>query len=480
MTMRIRVAGLLLLGMSCLPWHVSGQETPRGVQAPAGGWIGISVEFTSLGEGGEVRTAAVITQVVPGSPAQAAGIQVGDTLLSFDGQTVSEGSLLALPGTLRAGDLVRFTVRRGGQARDLLVEATPRPSSFPAMAPNLRAMVVRLDTLRGAILQNLDSLMLSIAGLEGATLHVDSTLGGLNIQLRQVPFRGDPSAGPAGIHLPPSSSRDSTGARVRAVWPDYRAVWPNYPAVWPDFFFPSPDPAAFPFASFAVRTPATDSLRSEINQTRQEVTALRREQIVRQRELQEALGRASEESLRRDERMEQLRAREELLLARQERLSAQLARLSEEEIQSQWAKAQSRYEQSLSRMMESQREAQERLDRRRQDETATRAEVHAYSRAGGGSPVIVGQSVMLGAHLAPMNPDLASVFSVPEGVFVIQVPEGTPAADAGLVGGDIIVRIGDEKVVSLADLRFGLASRKTPIRIEVIRRGRPVEVVVRR
>ena len=213
---------------------------------------------------------------------------------------------------------------------------------------------------------------------------------------------------------------------------------------------------------------------------REGISDIRRQQLSRQRELEASLGRSAEERILRDGRLAGLQRQEKALLAQQEALSEQLRRLSDEEIQRQWARAQSLYEQNLSRMMRIQSEAQERLDRERREAASRTPEMHVLSRGGGGSPVIVGQSVMLGAHLAPLNPDLAALFSVPEGVFVIHVPAGTPAADAGLVGGDIIVRIGDEKVASLADLRFGLASPSAPIRIQVIRRGQPVEVVVRR
>ena len=464
MMMRIRVTGLFLLGMSVLPWHVAGQGTPMGVQTPAGGWIGISVEFTALGERGEVRTAAVITQVVPGSPAQAAGILVGDTLVGFDGQALSERSFLAIPGTLRAGDLVRFTVRRGGRDRNLLVEAAPRPPSLPTMPPNLREMVVRLDTVRGAILQNLDSLRLSIAGLEGATLRVDTARGGLNIQFRQGTPPGDWPGDWTWVLRQFAPTRDSGEVRSHALRPG--------------FFFPNPE-HTFPFEFLAVRAPAADSLRGEITRLRQGISDLRRQQLSRQRELEASRGRAAEEAILRDGPLAELLRQEEGLLAQQEALSERLRRLSEEETQRQWAAAQSLYEQSLSRIMQSQREAEGRTDRGRQEGASRTLETQVLSRGGGGSPVIVGQSVMLGAHLATLNPDLAALFSVPEGVFVIHVPAGTPASDAGLVGGDIIVRIGNEKVASLTDLRFGLASPSASIRIQVIRRGQPLEVVVR-
>ena len=92
----------------------------------------------------------------------------------------------------------------------------------------------------------------------------------------------------------------------------------------------------------------------------------------------------------------------------------------------------------------------------------------------------MGQNVMLGAQLAPLNRELADYFPVDEGVFVVQVMEGTPASQAGLQGGDIIIAIAEEKVTSLSELRFGLDAFEGPIQIKVIRKGDPVEVWIRR
>lgn len=385
MMTRMRFTGLLLLLAGGLPLSGLAQETPRDLQQLGGGWIGISVDFTNVVLEGRERNVAVISQVVPGSPADMAGIRVGDNMVRLDGQPVSERILATLPGTIKPGDLVRFTIHREGRSRDLLVEAAPRPVFMEAMTPSLR----------------------------------------------------------------------------------------------PEFNFPTPD-LAFPFTSFAVRTPSADSLRVQIERLRQEVTEVRRQQLSRQRELQASMGRSAEEAIHRDGRLAALLTREETLLAQQRSLTERLRRVSEEEIQLQWAEAQSRYEEALSRMLGNEREAQRRGAREREETASRPAEVYVYARGGSGSPIIAGQSAMLGAHLAPLNPDLAALFSVPEGVFVIQVPEGTPAADAGLLGGDIIVRIGDEKVASLTDLRFGLGVRGQTLRMQVIRRGQPVQILVRR
>jgi hypothetical protein len=177
----------------------------------------------------------------------------------------------------------------------------------------------------------------------------------------------------------------------------------------PEFNFPSPD-IAFPFTSFAVRTPSADSLQVQIQRLRQEVTEVRRQQLSRQRELQASMGGSAEEAIQRDGRLAALLTREETLLAQQRSLTERLRRVSEEEIQLQWAEAQTRYEEALSRMLGNEREAQRRGAREREVTTSRPAEVYVYARGGSGSPIIAGQSAMLGAHLAPLNPDLAALF----------------------------------------------------------------------
>lgn len=460
MMKRTHLAGLLLVAAGGLPWPGLAQEASRSFQQPRVGWIGITVDFTSTVLEGRESTVAVISQIVPGSPADVAGIRVGDTLLRLDAQPVTERTLAAFPQTLEPGDLVRLTFRREGRSRDLLVEAAPRPVPFPVMPPNLQEVVVRLDTVRGAILQNLDSLRLSIAGLRVPGLHVDTAPGQVNLRFRQLPLEGHREGDWTMVYRMLDPIRDSTASRYGA-------------------FFLSPD-LAVPFESFAVRTPAADSIRERLGRVRQEVTEIRRQQLSRQLELEASLRGSAEEAIRVDQRLAALRTREEALVAEQVRLTERLQRASEHEAQRQWAEAQARYEESLARLIETQAEARRDASREREERESRSRDVQVYVRGTGGSPVIVGQSVMLGAQLAPLNPDLAAVFSVPEGVFVIQVPEGTPAWDAGLQGGDVIVRIGDETVASLSDLRFGLGAGSGPLRMRVIRKGQPLEIVVRR
>lgn len=70
----------------------------------------------------DVKQGAYVAQVAPNSPAQAAGIQQGDVIVSIDGQSVdTDHSLAARLYTHQPGDTVKVTVNRQGKSIDLSV-----------------------------------------------------------------------------------------------------------------------------------------------------------------------------------------------------------------------------------------------------------------------------------------------------------------------------------------------------------------------
>jgi C-terminal processing protease CtpA/Prc len=213
---------------------------------------------------------------------------------------------------------------------------------------------------------------------------------------------------------------------------------------------------------------------------RKELTAIRRQELARRRELAAAIQGPIEEVVRRDDRIQEIRAREAELVAEQGELTKRLRQVSEEEMQRQWVEVQTKSEEALLEARRAQYETWEEAQRE-QESMRDRAWENYESLMGRTrSPIIVGQNIMLGAQLAPLNPELAEYFPVDEGVFVIQVLEGTPAFDAGLQGGDIIISVAGEEVISLTDLRFGLEVFEGPLLIQVIRKGEPVEILIRR
>jgi C-terminal processing protease CtpA/Prc len=142
------------------------------------------------------------------------------------------------------------------------------------------------------------------------------------------------------------------------------------------------------------------------------------------------------------------------------------------------ARIQEEQMEALARMREAQSESRSQWEEeRRAEERAVREQ---YESQRPGSHIILGQRFVAGAQFTPLNPELAEYFQADEGVLVTEVLEGTPADEAGLQAGDVIVRVGSEPVTSLEDLRFALGYLDRPLRLQVIRQGSPVEIVFHR
>jgi hypothetical protein len=432
----------------------SSQETVFRFRQGNPGWIGLQIDYGETRVAGSLKRVAIVGEVLEDSPAESAGLLVGDTLTQVDGQDISPDVFAFLSRTLEPGDLVRLSILRGGEVKDVMVEAAAAPTGL-ILAPDANRMVVELEALGGNILRNLDSLRLSIAGLA-----MDPEGGDVSVHILRVP--GDASAqGEAGYRF---SFQTPFGDSIGSSWGQA-------------FFSPE---VQLPFEAWVVGSQATQRLQEELNQVRENLTSLRRQEEVLRQELATTSQRSVEEALQQDDRLRQIKDRETRLLSQQDTLMESLRRVSEEEIQRQWITIQSQNEEGLLRAREAQRQAMEEA-RQQLEETRGRSRFrYEYPPVDFTSPVMMGQSFILGAQLAPLNPQLARYFPVKEGVVVVQVVDGTPASDAGLQGGDIIVAIGAEDVASLSDLRLGLASAQGPYTIRVVRQDGPVEIVIRR
>jgi membrane-associated protease RseP (regulator of RpoE activity) len=98
------------------------------------------------------------------------------------------------------------------------------------------------------------------------------------------------------------------------------------------------------------------------------------------------------------------------------------------------------------------------------------------------SNVFIGMRSFAGAEVAPLNPRLAEYFSVTEGVLILDVREGTPAARAGLQPGDVIVQVNAVAVSSLAEVRGNMTAAPpgSAVQVRVLRRGQPLDVSISR
>ena len=93
----------------------------------------------------------VISDVVPGSPADAAGLKVQDIVVSIDGTPIDDVPRLALQLlALRDGERVTLGVRRGSQALSVAITATERPHNLNRLMDLIdpdRNLIARLGVL---------------------------------------------------------------------------------------------------------------------------------------------------------------------------------------------------------------------------------------------------------------------------------------------------------------------------------------------
>jgi serine protease Do len=94
---------------------------------------------------------ALISDVIPGSPAAVAGFEPGDIVLSIDGEPVDGLPRLAFQFFTRsAGDVVRLKVRRGADLYTADVTAAERPHDFDRLTDLVdpdKSLIARLGVL---------------------------------------------------------------------------------------------------------------------------------------------------------------------------------------------------------------------------------------------------------------------------------------------------------------------------------------------
>lgn len=117
------------------------------------------------------------------------------------------------------------------------------------------------------------------------------------------------------------------------------------------------------------------------------------------------------------------------------------------------------------------------LEMARERLRAVRAELRREERDGAAAAWAWGPSGphrALGAELWTVSPELArSLRNVDHGMLVLKVLPATPAAELGLQGGDVLVRIGDSDVRTPRDLRvpFDGDGGRTSVPVRWIREG---------
>ena len=121
---------------------------PRGRRPE--GWLGVTISSDSRpvrGSGNRVYyyDYPVVEAVEPGSPAAAAGLETGDTIIAYNGSDVRRHEV-AVVSLLRPGSTVAVRVRRNGSEREVPVLVARRPRTY---APQAAIPIDVLSDIRG-------------------------------------------------------------------------------------------------------------------------------------------------------------------------------------------------------------------------------------------------------------------------------------------------------------------------------------------
>ena len=404
------------------------------------GWIGVSFEMLTTDDGGSVRTVVTVTDVIDGGPADRAGVRRGDVVLTVNGRSW-ENQFGGIALELRPGDPVRMVVERDGRRRELQVTAAPRPADM-VVTPQSWSVTFRADSMVDRMYRAMDSLRIRLIREDDGSLAVVSLPGGadsLEAVIRRIP------GGNMRIHAPEPG-------RVVAVSP--RRATP--PELARGVLVPEVRP---PFSFFLFRGEAYDSLRTEMERLNGEIREIRSQQAARTR----ALARQARDS-RIDRNDPELRRLEEAL--KRADIEASQLRTAMDEA--------------------SRREAGERFGTLWYEapslpgREAVPAPETDLARARPLAPYVLGQNRAAGAQVVDLRPELAAYFQVSGGVLVVDVPEGTPAAMAGLQPGDVVIRVDGREVHSIPDLREGLARSTPQLPLTLVRKGKQMQVLLRR
>jgi S1-C subfamily serine protease len=112
-----------------IAWAAAAQVLASGT--PRRGFVGLAAQRAELPasqRSGELSHALVVVGVTPSSPAEAAGILVGDVILEFDGRPLERpDDLLDVLIARQVGESVVARILRGGSERRVTVTIAERP-----------------------------------------------------------------------------------------------------------------------------------------------------------------------------------------------------------------------------------------------------------------------------------------------------------------------------------------------------------------
>lgn len=173
--MRIAILACALSAASALPTSLHAQVY---VTSQPRAWLGITYDETIIIHNRDRTSAVTISKVAKGSPAEKAGLLVGDTVVKVNDFRANNDVLHSMGASVEPGDTVHLVVRRSGKDRDFAVVVAKRPpEAFTDVTPGGRVFRFDPDSVRGMMRLFVDSMY---AGLDTAHMRMfrlDTTAG---------------------------------------------------------------------------------------------------------------------------------------------------------------------------------------------------------------------------------------------------------------------------------------------------------------
>jgi membrane-associated protease RseP (regulator of RpoE activity) len=121
-----------------------GQQPPWTQSAPPA-WLGVAYDLRWIQSGPGCESRVVIASVVPGSPAERAGLRPGDAIVAVNGDAAAALRVQLLGARLAPGDSVRLVIERHGATRGITAVADRRPDRPPLMVPGDRGPIIHVQ-----------------------------------------------------------------------------------------------------------------------------------------------------------------------------------------------------------------------------------------------------------------------------------------------------------------------------------------------
>lgn len=147
------------------------------------GWLGVVIQEVTrdLAEsfGMDTASGALVSQILPDSPAASSDLQVGDVIVGFNGNTVSTSSSLPpLVGRVRAGKNADVEVIRGGKRENVVVKIGELPQADELAARSNGGKAEKADDKLGLTVIELSNEDREVSGVESGGVLVSEIENG--------------------------------------------------------------------------------------------------------------------------------------------------------------------------------------------------------------------------------------------------------------------------------------------------------------